>query len=167
MSEAYRSTRVEKELPEMLTYLKLWSHNTTKLWAIHITLGVVATFFSLLAAALTGNFDATWTRVFAFVAAFSISMLTAFSLGTKSNNVRNAWRVLNSAIIKFNHHLVQKNDVIVAYEEAESLIGGVTYTTGGINYEELTPKVPKQKQNDETKGEKETKEQGNEKSDGS
>jgi hypothetical protein len=136
----------------------LWSYNTTKLWAIHITLGVLATFFSLLAAALTGNSGNSyneWVRVSAFIAALSISVMTAFNLGTKSNNVRNAWRILNYAIIKFNHNLIQTNEVIGVYEEGESLIGGVTYTTSGIAHEEPAPKIQKQKQNDENKEEKE------------
>ena len=55
-----------------------------------------------------------WARAFAFIAAVSISMLTAFNLGTKSNNVRNAWRMLNSAIIKFNHNIIPKKEVIAA-----------------------------------------------------
>ncbi len=148
MSEAYRGTRVETELPDMLTYLKLWSYNTTRLWAIHITLGVLAIFFSLLAAALMGDTYIGWARAFAFIAAISISMLMAFNLGTKSNNVRNAWRMLNSAIIKFNHHLISKNEVIAAYEAGEALIGGVTYTSS-IVYDGLAPKIHDQKQKDE------------------
>ena len=82
-------------------------------------------------------------------------MMTAFNLGTKSNNVRNAWRILNYAIIKFNHNLIQTNEVIGVYEEGESLIGGVTYTTSGITHEEPAPKIQKQKQNDENKEERE------------
>jgi len=33
-------------------------------------------------------------------------------------------RMLNSAIIKFNHHIISKNEVIAAYEAGETLIGG-------------------------------------------
>lgn len=155
MSESYRGTRVDRELPDMLTYLKLWGYNTIRLWAIHITLGVLATIFSLLAAALMGDPYIGWARGFAFVAAVSISILTAFNLGTKSNNVRNAWRMLNSAIIKFNHHIISKNDVIAAYEAGEALIGGVAYTSSGIIYDELSPKTNEQKQKDEKTADKE------------
>ena len=43
--------------------------------------------------------------------------------------------MLNSAIIKFNHHIVSRNEVIAAYEAGEALIGGVAYTSGGIIYD--------------------------------
>ena len=165
MSEAYHGTRVERELPDMLTYLKLWSYNTTRLWVIHITLGVLATFFSLLAGALMGDPYIGWARAFAFIAAVSISMLTAFNLGTKSNNVRNAWRMLNSAIIKFNHNIIPKKEVIATYEAGEALIGGVAYTSSGIIYEELAPKIQEQKQKNEKTAEKESDLQQNQNND--
>lgn len=138
MSEIYRSTRVTRELPGMLEFLELWASNTTKLWAVHILLGVVATFFSLLAAALMGDPYIGWARAFAFIAALSISMMTAFNLGAKSNNTRNAWRKLNAAMLKFNQEIVSKEYVIRAYEEGESLIGGVTFSQAGIQYEPTT-----------------------------
>jgi hypothetical protein len=49
-------------------------------------------------------------------------------LGAKSNNVRNAWRHLNAAVIKFNRKLVDKDYVIAAYEKGEELIGGVDFS---------------------------------------
>jgi len=65
-------------------------------------------------------------------------------------------RMLNSAIIKFNHHIISKNEVIAAYEAGETLIGGVAFTSSGIIYEELVPKIQEQKQKDEKTPEKET-----------
>ena len=88
--ERYKNTRIDRELPEMLAYLELWGSNTTILWTLHIALGVVATFFSLLAASQIGHIDDQYARIFGFIAALSISLLTAFNLGAKSNNTRNA-----------------------------------------------------------------------------
>jgi hypothetical protein len=126
----YKDTRIEKEMPEILQYLNMWGTNATRLRYIHIFLGTFATFFALLAAAdfwENDNGD-NYVRVFAFIAAISISMLTAFNLGAKSNNVRNAWRQLNSAVIKFNRELIDKDSVIIAYEKGEELIGGVDFS---------------------------------------
>lgn len=136
-TNTYRGTRVDKEIPEMLTYLQLWGSNTTKLWAVHIALGVVATFFSLLTASQIGHIDDQYSRIFGFIAALSVSLLTAFNLGAKSNNTRNAWRRLNTAIMKFNERMITKDALIAAYEQGESLIGGVNYSQDRIQRDEL------------------------------
>jgi hypothetical protein len=107
---------------------------------IHIILGVSATLFSLLAATLiqidnTDN-DKIYNisaKIFALVAAASIALMTSFDLGTKSNNIVRAWRLLNAAIIKFNN--VKENGdvqkVIESYEKAEEIIGDVMYRDTG------------------------------------
>lgn len=91
-----------------------------------------------------------YTQIFAFIAALSISMMTAFNLGAKSNNTRNAWRKLNAAIMKFNQNIVDKEAVIRAYEEGESLIGGVSFSQGGIQYDELSKKEDKTEEKNPT-----------------
>ena len=136
-TNTYKGTRVDREIPEMLTYLQLWGSNTTKLWTVHITLGVIATFFSLLTASQIGHIDDQYSRIFGFIAALSISLLTAFNLGAKSNNTRNAWRRLNTAILKFNEHMIKKEALIAAYIQGESLIGGVSYSQDRIDRDEL------------------------------
>lgn len=150
MSTIYRHTPIEQALPGILDFLELWASNTTKLWAMHITLGVVATFFSLLTAAGIASIGKEYTQIFAFIAALSISMMTAFNLGAKSNNTRNAWRKLNAAIMKFNQNIVDKEAVIRAYEEGESLIGGVSFSQGGIQYDELSKKEDKTEEKNPT-----------------
>jgi hypothetical protein len=101
-STLYENTRIEKELPVILRYLIQWEHMALYLRLIHISLGVSATFFSILAAAQIGSIHNELVRIFAFIAAVSIALMTGFNLGEKSNNVRNSWRELNSAIMKFN-----------------------------------------------------------------
>ena len=66
---------------------------------------------------------------FAFIAAVSIALMTGFNLGEKSNNVRNAWRELNTAIMKFNSdEKVPKDEVLKAYSEGEKRIGDVYFS---------------------------------------
>ena len=137
LTNSYRGSPVEHDVPEMLTYLQLWGSNTTQLWVVHITLGVIATFFSLLTASEIGHIDNEYSRIFGFIAALSVSLLTAFNLGAKSNNTRNAWRRLNLAIMKYNEGMITKEALISAYEQGESLIGGVNYSQGRIQREDL------------------------------
>jgi hypothetical protein len=73
-------------------------------------------------------------QIFGFLAAVSISLLTAFNLGAKSNNTRNAWRELNTTVMRFNQNIVQKSDVINAYERGETMIGGITFTKEEIEF---------------------------------
>ena len=79
-------------------------------------------------------------QIFGFLAAVSISLLTAFNLSTKSNNT-NAWKELNTAVMRFNRNIVQKEDVINAYERVETMIGGITITKEGIETEKINQQV--------------------------
>ena len=165
VEELYKNSRVEKELPEILKILAQWGNNTTNLWRWHIILGTMATIFSILAAigfssmgiipsenlnntnSLQEMFNAAQTeikqlhtqkianQIFGFLAAVSISLLTAFNLGTKSNNTRNAWRELNTAVMRFNQNIIQQPEVINAYERGETMIGGITFTKEAITLE--------------------------------
>jgi len=47
-------------------------------------------------------------------------LFTAFNLGAKSNNTRNAWRLLNTAVLRFNQGILEKDEVINAYENGEA-----------------------------------------------
>ena len=129
MQEVYRDKRIEKELPEILVYVRLWDFKANMLRSLHIFLGTLATFSSLFAASqILSNSDYTgYAAIFAFIAAISVALMTAFNLGEKSNNFRIAWRLLNVSVIRFNQNLCEKNDVIDAYERGETLIGEVAY----------------------------------------
>jgi len=162
VEELYKNSHVKEELPEILKILALWGKNTTNLWRLHIILGITATIFSILAAigfSSTGIIPDTLddknnstvimqaavkeikqlhdqkvaSQIFGFLAAVSISLMTAFNLGAKSNDTRNAWRELNAAVLKFNQNIIGKREVIAAYEHAETLIGGLIFTKDGIS----------------------------------
>jgi hypothetical protein len=123
--ELYANSRIQKEMPEMIGYLRQWNSHAVILRIIHISLGSSPVFFSVLAASgITSNGD---TKFFAFVAAVSIGIMASFNLGEKSNNIRTAWRNLNAIIIKFNQNLSEKDDVIRTYQRSEALIGDVIF----------------------------------------
>jgi hypothetical protein len=140
MQSLYKDKRIMKEIPEVLYFLHLSSFQSRLLRGIHIILGVSATLFSLLAATLiqidntdNDNIYNISAKILALVAAASIALMTSFDLGTKSNNIVRAWRLLNAAIIKFNN--VKENGdvqkVIESYEKAEEIIGDVMYRDTG------------------------------------
>ena len=140
LQSLYEDKRIKEELPELLYFLNLWSVKGRLLRGIHIILGISATIFSLLAATfiqiespVDGNINNYLAKIFALIAAASIALMTSFDLGTKSNNMIRAWRLLNAAVIKFNN-VKEEGDVqkvIENYEKAEEIIGDVTYRDTG------------------------------------
>jgi hypothetical protein len=136
MNLLYKDKRIMKEIPEVLYFLNTWSFKGRLLRGTHIFLGVSATIFSFLAATLIQIDNTTdadlnnyLAKIFALIAAASIALMTSFDLGTKSNNMVRAWRLLNSEVIKFNN-VKEEGDVqkvIESYKKAEEIIGDVTY----------------------------------------
>lgn len=127
----YKDTRIEKQLPYILEYLERWELVATVLRIIHLLLGTLAIFFSLLAAAQIGSIQDEYAKIFAFIAAVSIALMAAFNLSEKSNNVRNAWRELNAAVMKFNQNIIGEKEIIEAYRREEGVVGDVTFNRGG------------------------------------
>jgi hypothetical protein len=125
--DAYKDKPIGQKLPDILQYLRLWSTMAVYLRIFHVSLGISATFFSALAATQIGSIGDNITKIFAFIATVSIALMTAFNLGGKSNNTRAAWRHLNAQVMLFNQGACDEKDVIKAYEEAENLIGDVSY----------------------------------------
>jgi hypothetical protein len=123
----------EKGVPEIVPFLIKWKRMARNLRFSQILLGLLATFFSILTATTVTiqSFD-SYSKYFAFIAAVSIGIMTAFDLGTKSNNMMDAWRLLAAAVVKFNRELCGRQVVIDAWIEGEKTIGDVTYQqTGG------------------------------------
>jgi hypothetical protein len=127
----YKDTRIDKELPQILEFLERWELVATVLRIIHLILGTLAVFFSLLAASQIGSIQDEYAKILAFIAAVSIALLAAFNLSEKSNNVRNAWRELNAAVMKFNENIIDEKEIIEKYREAERIVGDVTFSRSG------------------------------------
>jgi hypothetical protein len=130
--DAYKDKPIGQKLPDILQYLRRWSAMAIYLRIFHVSLGISATFFSALAATQIGNIDNNITKIFAFIATVSIALMTAFNLGGKSNNTRAAWRHLNAQVMRFNQGACDEKEVIKTYEEAEKLIGDVSYTGAAL-----------------------------------
>jgi hypothetical protein len=119
VTEIYQDKPIATDLPQMLDFLKQWNSMAITLRVIHVLLGISATFFSLLAAAQIGSIEDVYVKIFAFLAAISIALMTAFNLGAKSNDTRTAWRKLNAAIMRYNIKVasLRQNEIANANEE--------------------------------------------------
>jgi len=121
----------DKGVPEIAPFLIKWKRMARNLRFSQILLGLLATFFSILTATTVSvgiqNFD-SYSKYFAFIAAVSIGIMTAFDLGTKSNNMMDAWRLLAAAVMKFNTGPTpsERQVVIDAWVKGEKTIGDVT-----------------------------------------
>jgi hypothetical protein len=121
---------IAQELPDVVPFFKIWRKKATGFRILHALLGVLSVFFSLLTTTVLQFEGSNWNsyaKIFAFIAAVSIGLMTAFNLGTKSNDMTRAWRKLTAAVIRFNKGLITKEKVIDEYVEAERLIGDVTF----------------------------------------
>jgi hypothetical protein len=133
-SEDKPITNLGVGVPEVVEFLRVWKDKATILRCLQISLGALSIFFSLLTTTVI-QFDShtynTNAKIYAFIAAVSIGLMTAFDLGTKSNNMTNAWRHLNAAVIKFNNGVCKREEVIDAYIAGEITIGNVTFQPQG------------------------------------
>jgi flagellar motor component MotA len=113
-----------------MPFFRLWARNATILWIIHISLGIITTILTIIITSLASISSVqSYISILAVIAAISAALLTSLDIGTKSNNTRNAWRKLNTAMMKYNQGVfTSKEQVINAYEEGEALISGINFT---------------------------------------
>lgn len=111
---------------EILKNLRRWEIMANLLRIIHILLGIVAITSSLLVAAKINSFDAVLIEWLAFLAALSTALLSGFNLGNKANRMRAAWRLLNTARLKYElEDTYTIGELIDCYNEAETIVGDV------------------------------------------
>ena len=116
-----------KEIPEEITkQLKVWYSSARILRIIHVFVGLIAIIASVTVASRILDPDNNCMSYVAWLAAIASSILTSLNLGTKSNNMRNAWRILNTAVLRYkteeDFNVKNLND---AYEKGEKTIGDV------------------------------------------
>jgi len=126
----YKNTRIidTAEVRSLQTILDRWDKMATGLRTLHLGLGAFAIFFSLLAAVQIGFIQDVYAKVFAFLAAVTIAIMTGFNLTDKANNTRTAWRELNAGVMQFNANNITAAILIELYRRQEAMIGGVTFS---------------------------------------
>ncbi|MCX6674298.1 MAG: hypothetical protein NTY37_11030 [Methanothrix sp.] len=120
--------KIEKAIvpAEIEKAIKVWNLSAGILRFLHISLGLIAVILTItVASTIVKPADSLFPWI-AWGAAISVGIMTSFNLGTKSNNMRNAWRVLNEARIRYdNQDSMTIEKLIDAYRDGEKLIGDV------------------------------------------
>jgi len=116
-----------RELPDEIdAELRGWRRSAALLQGVQVLLAVVAVISSILVAAQM-KLSQTQIRWLAVLSAIATSMLSAFDPGGEANRFRNAWRVLNSAVVRFqNDQSVAVSTLFDAYDKGEKTIGDYT-----------------------------------------
>ena len=68
-----------------------------------------------------------WMSKYVRITHVGLGLSATFS-HTKSNNMRTAWRRLNSSALMYNSGKINDEELISEYKTAESTIGDVTYS---------------------------------------
>jgi hypothetical protein len=118
---------MDKEVPpEIRKQLGRWNFHSRVLRTSHFVLVLTATVCSVLVAAGWKPFPQARIDWLAALAAVSVSLISAYDLGSKANRMKRAWRKLNAAVILFlaDPELTTKY-IVKAYEKGEEIIGDV------------------------------------------
>lgn len=110
---------------EIAQNLKRWSMQSVAYRITTDILGVTGTVFSLLIAMNIEKLK-KYTQWFAFIAAVSYGIISAFDIGDKANRTRQAWRKLNTAVLRYQEQQdFTMKELIDVYSDAEDIVGDV------------------------------------------
>jgi hypothetical protein len=116
-------------LKEVKGALEVWHGMAVKLHTTVIIFGGLATISSLGLTAFVGTSWMTETliRVLSFLSKLFLTLLTIFSVSSKGNNARRAWRHLNYALLLFYSGKLSLEDLAKAKSEGEEILGTVDF----------------------------------------
>jgi hypothetical protein len=113
--------------PKMSDALRRWDRIAITLRYTQVALGTTGIVSALIVATFTKELG-DYLKVYSFLAALSIGILTAFDIGGKANKTRQAWRHLNTAILRYLYVQASSIDNLIdSYSQAEAMVGDVTF----------------------------------------
>ncbi|VVB89409.1 Uncharacterised protein [uncultured archaeon] len=117
----------QKKVPEKIQQqLDKWHSNSNWLRRFHILLGLIVIVSSVTVAARLVDVNSNFMSWVAWLAAVSSTLLTSMMIETKSNHYRQAWRLLYTAVLRFeNEDGFTYKELNDAYEQGEKTIGDV------------------------------------------
>lgn len=118
---------------EIQRSLRQWDSMATWYQALYIFLGVTAIGGSIFVASYAGDEKKkSLVRIMAVISTSFFTCISAFDLGGKSNDIRNAYRNLNAAVMTYaavkDSTGTAITNLITAYRESENIIGSVSLT---------------------------------------
>lgn len=125
-------TPTERPAPQHIRqYLCIWHTQAKWMRITHTLLILAATISAVIAASPYKDYTIYGQTIsFSIIAAIAINIVAAFNLGQKANGFRNAWRILNAAIMRYEQDAnFTTEQLIKEYEKGELLIGDVKETS--------------------------------------
>lgn len=123
----YAPTEHTKKLAEDYSALhKVWFRYSSACRFLHVCLAssaIIASVVVSLTVASTAHERSRW--IASLIAAASLGLLNASSIGAKSDRWRDAWRRLGTALALRRAELITDAQLIRVKDEAERMIGGV------------------------------------------
>ena len=108
--------------------LKSWSWLANSLQKLYIALGATATISSLAIATFTAELTPIGVKIASFFLALALGLITSFEIGAKASAARNAWRLLQAAILAYeNDESYTIQDLFKQYQAGEVMLGDVKY----------------------------------------
>jgi hypothetical protein len=111
-----------------LELLPVWNRLAMRLQTAYVFLGATSTICSLVVATFTAELSSLALKIVSFAAALAFGLIGAFKLGSKANGARNAWRLLNGAVLAYQedeNYTIHK--LHEQYLAGEQLLGDIEY----------------------------------------
>ena len=103
--------------------LRTWNRVAVELRIVHISLAVIGIVCPLIVASFADLLSNLQIRVLSFAAAVAIALFSAFEVGRLTTRFREAWKLLNAALLQYEANEIDENALNKAYRDGEKTIG--------------------------------------------
>ena len=136
----------EALISEVKGALNVWNGMAVKLHTTVITFGGLATICSLGLTAFVGTpwMSDTLIRMLSFSSTLFLTLLTIFSVASKGNNARKAWRHLNYALLLYYSGKLSPEELAKAKNEGEEILGTVDFNPNLLKETPASDQKPKE-----------------------
>jgi len=113
----------KREVPEEIKKVfKDWNRAATGTSIAWIVMVIISTIGSVFVAITVSFLAPIMVEFAAFLAAISVGLVNAFDMRGHARRHRTAWRILNAAMMRYEHGELTKEKLFEAYEKGEAVI---------------------------------------------
>ncbi len=115
---------------EIMNRVKVYSRRVDRLSNFVIAGGIISIVCSLFISAFVGSlgtYENLIIRIVSFVSALTLTLMGAFNLSKRLSDIRGAWTFLNRAVYRYKSKLINSDELLKAYDEAENMVGPVEF----------------------------------------
>lgn len=125
------NTPIDPEVyKEILQRHKTYSKRVDRLSNFVVAGGIISIVSSLFISAFVGSlgtYENLIIRIVSFVSALTLTLMGAFNLSKRLSDIRSAWTFLSRAIYRYKNKMIDTNEFLKAYDEAENMVGPVEF----------------------------------------